>query len=254
MDLTIHDEAQKIWSRITQSTVAPEQNFETNLYRKFLDYFHVGPFYYYIFNIDQIRFQYLSPEINDVLGYPASHVDPAFFMSKIHPDDQPIFLNYESTATDFLQKLPIEKLTKYKISYDYRVMNSVGKYIRILQQVVTLQHDDDKNLLLTLGVHTDISHLKTNNDSVLSFIGLDGEPSYTNVNVKEIYKSKNKPFTKREAEIVRYLLNGIQTTEIAQKLYISKHTVDSHRKNILAKTNTKNTLELAIKVIAEGLI
>lgn len=254
MDLTIHAEAQKIWSRITQNAVAPKQDFEAGLYRKFLDYFQVGPFYYYIFDITQVRFQFMSPEITNVLGYAADAVDPGFFMSKIHPEDQPVFLNHENTAIDFFQKLPIEKLAKYKVSYDYRVKNSSGKYIRILQQVVTLQHDDDKNVLLTLGVHTDISHLKTSNVSVLSFIGLDGEPSYTDVNVTEIYKYRSKPFTKREAEIVRYLLGGIQTADIAKKLFISKHTVDSHRKNILAKTQTKNTLELAIKVIAEGLI
>jgi len=196
----------------------------------------------------------MSAEIKNILGYESGLIDVEFFMSKIHPDDQPVFLNHETTVIDFFSQLPLDKMKKYKVSYDYRILNSSGKYIRILHQVVVLQCDDNRNLLQTLGVHTDITHLKTSNRSVLSFIGLEGEPSYHNVEVRKIYKPSDEIFTKREREIVKLLLNGQQTSNIAQTLSISKFTVDTHRKNILAKTKTKNTLELAIKVIEEGLI
>jgi DNA-binding CsgD family transcriptional regulator len=53
---------------------------------------------------------------------------------------------------------------------------------------------------------------------------------------------------------VQLLLNGKQTADIARTLSISKFTVDTHRKNILIKTKTKNALELAIKVITENLV
>jgi DNA-binding CsgD family transcriptional regulator len=254
MDLAFYNEAQKVWSRITKNAVSNDAAFDLGLQKKILDFFQVGNYYYYIFDIKNLRFEYLSPEIKTLLGYDAAGIDVEFFMSKIHPDDQPVFLNHENTVVDFFSQLPHEKFKKYKVSYDYRVRSSSGDYVRILQQVVVLQCDENKNLLQTLGVHTDISHLKTSNQSVLSFIGLDGEPSFYNVEVRKLYKPSRGIFTKREKQIVELLLIGKQTADIAQTLSISKFTVDTHRKNILTKTKTKNTLELAVKVITENLV
>ncbi|WNM18070.1 LuxR C-terminal-related transcriptional regulator [Flavobacterium capsici] len=237
-----------------QNGVLQEDVFELNLHKKLLDIFHVGNFYYFFFDLTNLQFKYLSPEIKNVLGYEAEDMNLDFFMSIIHPDDQATFLNYENANLKFFRNLPADKILKYKISSDYRVINSQGEPIRILQQIVPVQYDDNKNILLTLAVHTDISHLKKNNKSILSYIGLEGEPSYIDVDVEEVFKTSKEIFTKREKEIVGYLINGLQSEAIAQKLFISKLTVDTHRKNILAKTNTKSTIELVVKVISEGLL
>jgi DNA-binding CsgD family transcriptional regulator len=48
----------------------------------------------------------------------------------------------------------------------------------------------------------------------------------------------------REVEILSLIMQGLTNNEIAQKLFISYETVKSHRKNILEKTNAKNTAAL----------
>jgi len=48
----------------------------------------------------------------------------------------------------------------------------------------------------------------------------------------------------REIEIIKLLSQGFDTIEIAEKLFISKHTVSTHRKNILNKTGVNNTTQL----------
>ena len=50
--------------------------------------------------------------------------------------------------------------------------------------------------------------------------------------------------TKRELEILQLISTGKSNNEIAEELFISVHTVNSHRKNILKKLNQKNTAEL----------
>ncbi|MEO1712327.1 MAG: response regulator transcription factor, partial [Bacteroidota bacterium] len=50
--------------------------------------------------------------------------------------------------------------------------------------------------------------------------------------------------TRRELEILKLLAQGKQTTEIADALYISIHTVNSHRKNMIKKLKLRNTAEL----------
>ncbi|MBT3206737.1 MAG: response regulator transcription factor [Bacteroidetes bacterium] len=60
--------------------------------------------------------------------------------------------------------------------------------------------------------------------------------------------------TERETEVVEYLLQGLSSKEIGEKLYMSKHTVDSHRRNILSKTDVKNTNELIVLLTTKELV
>jgi DNA-binding NarL/FixJ family response regulator len=50
--------------------------------------------------------------------------------------------------------------------------------------------------------------------------------------------------TRREKEVIELIAEGMTNNEIAQKLFISVSTVDTHRKNLLLKLNAKNTAEL----------
>jgi len=56
--------------------------------------------------------------------------------------------------------------------------------------------------------------------------------------------STGKHLTKRELEIIGHISNGLTNNEIAVKLFLSSVTVDTHRKNILAKLGLKNTASL----------
>jgi DNA-binding NarL/FixJ family response regulator len=50
--------------------------------------------------------------------------------------------------------------------------------------------------------------------------------------------------TRREKEVLELIAEGMTNNEIAQKLFISTGTVDTHRKNLLAKMEAKNTASL----------
>lgn len=56
--------------------------------------------------------------------------------------------------------------------------------------------------------------------------------------------TEEKALTKRELEIVRHIADGLTNHEIAAKLFLSTVTVDTHRKNMLAKLRLKNTASL----------
>lgn len=53
--------------------------------------------------------------------------------------------------------------------------------------------------------------------------------------------------SKREAQILGYVLDGKSSIEIAAILFISPNTVNTHRRNILKKTGSKSVLELIRK-------
>ena len=56
--------------------------------------------------------------------------------------------------------------------------------------------------------------------------------------------NNDRHLTKRELEIIGHIVNGLTNVEIAEKLFLSSVTVDTHRKNILAKLSLKNTASL----------
>jgi DNA-binding NarL/FixJ family response regulator len=60
--------------------------------------------------------------------------------------------------------------------------------------------------------------------------------------------------TRREVEVLKLIADGLTNQEIAEKLFISAWTVDSHRKNLLLKFNAKNTAHLVKAALAGGLI
>ena len=53
--------------------------------------------------------------------------------------------------------------------------------------------------------------------------------------------------TKREIEILNQINSGLSTTQIAEKLHISRRTVETHRTNLFRKLVVKNSIELINK-------
>jgi DNA-binding NarL/FixJ family response regulator len=56
--------------------------------------------------------------------------------------------------------------------------------------------------------------------------------------------------TRREKEIIAQLMKGHNVPQIAENLFISTHTVETHKKNIFKKLNIHNTIDL-IKLVNE---
>ncbi|HUP11014.1 MAG TPA: response regulator transcription factor, partial [Niastella sp.] len=60
--------------------------------------------------------------------------------------------------------------------------------------------------------------------------------------------------SQREIEIVELVAQGMTNNSIAKKLFLSIHTVSTHRKNILRKLQVKSASELVIYAIKTGLV
>ena len=68
--------------------------------------------------------------------------------------------------------------------------------------------------------------------------------------------SESKPLyiSKREKEVLQLIAKGMTNHEIADKLFLSPLTVDSHRKNLISKLGVKNTAEMISYAINSGII
>ncbi|KIA95541.1 hypothetical protein OC25_06835 [Pedobacter kyungheensis] len=60
--------------------------------------------------------------------------------------------------------------------------------------------------------------------------------------------------TSRESEILKLVAQGLTASKIAEKLFLSKFTVDNHKKNLLQKLHAKNVAELITNATSQGLL
>lgn len=68
------------------------------------------------------------------------------------------------------------------------------------------------------------------------------------------FSKKLFALTKREKEVLKLICEGKMTREIAGQLFISLHTIETHRRNILNKMEVKNTAEMVKVAVVNGLV
>lgn len=73
--------------------------------------------------------------------------------------------------------------------------------------------------------------------------------------IKETLKEHNQMLlSRREIEVLRLIAQGLTNQEIADKLFVSTSTIDSHRKNLISKLQVKNTAALVRTALENKLI
>ena len=84
---------------------------------------------------------------------------------------------------------------------------------------------------------------------------LKAQIDLNNLTVSERYSiTENTDISKRELEIIKLIASGLTNNEIAEQLFISPHTVKTHRTNILRKLELPNTAALVSYAKNLGLI
>ncbi len=139
------------------------------------------------------------------------------------------------------------------------------KYPEVLIIMLTI-FDDDERVFEALKAGADGYLLKrTPGDQILKGIadvlagGAPISPSIAKQIMRMLVqpvkpKSKETVLTKRETTILEHLVKGETIDEIGELLFISRHTVDTHTKNIYRKLQVHNRSTLTSKAIKEGLI
>ena len=61
-------------------------------------------------------------------------------------------------------------------------------------------------------------------------------------------------FNERELQVLKLIAEGLTNQEIAEKMFLSRRTVEGHRQNLLRKTNALNTATLIKFAVSNGLI
>ena len=87
-----------------------------------------------------------------------------------------------------------------------------------------------------------------------SYLGNEVTRTLVNSFIKKETQPQLEKLSGREGEVLESIALGLTTQEIAKKLFISKNTVETHRKNLLYKLSARNTAELITNAYKKGLI
>ena len=76
----------------------------------------------------------------------------------------------------------------------------------------------------------------------------------TTTESEQVEKDESYEISNRETDVLVLVAKGLSSKEIADKLHISVHTVNSHRKNITRKTGIKSVAGLAVYAMIHNLM
>jgi DNA-binding CsgD family transcriptional regulator len=191
-----------------------------------------------------VSYWFLSDNFQ-ILGYDpivihSSEIASGYVETRVHPDDLVVLGATQKRLLEFIQNLPISQRKDYKHIYECRVKNADGDYMRFIFQQQILELDKDGNPWLLFGV-LDISpdtspfeHIKLR---VINY--KTGEI----IPITFVEQESDIKLSVREKEILKMASQGMLSKEISDKLFLSIHTVNKHRQNIMQKMNTNNLLQ-----------
>jgi DNA-binding CsgD family transcriptional regulator len=169
----------------------------------------------------------------------------------MHPEDFPFILDTVIKTFNFLDQLPAEEKTDYKLIVDYRLMNKAGNYLRFVQQVVVLELDKNGEIWLILKLFDLVSEKAKNEPSQRKLLNLKTGKLYLFNDNNYISSTL---LTKREVEILGLISQGLDSKNISDRLFISVNTVNNHRQNILSKTKSTNTSQALLYAKRIGIL
>lgn len=175
----------------------------------------------------------------ELLGYSPDEFNFERALDNFHSNDREIVIR--------LIKGTLMYATENNVSHDvafcvtFRIKHKDGRYIKVLRQSNVFDLDANGAIISNISMLTNISYIQTTDRVEWKFSapGLDQKKFAEYIRASHI-----NFFSDREMEILQLLKQGYTSEQISNKLFISKHTVDTHRRKMLQKTNCENTVEL----------
>ncbi len=204
--------------------------------------------FFCITNTQDLSFEYISKNMNACLGLDKAQLQQRgmrYFWSRIHPDDIEPWLKALNELMEFtLDAIPEGKRKRMSYTWNFRFKNAQDKYVNIVQNTTPLELDLSMKPIMGLAHYTVLDpKIKLNITATAKLLN-DNDEYETKYFNNFSQKLLTGGISNRERDIIRLLLLNQSSKEIALKLNISSHTVDTHRRNILKKLKIASTGEL----------
>lgn len=185
-----------------------------------------------------------------LLGYSDEEMNTELLFDGFHPQDKEIVTKVIQEAILYTLKHSSES-DQNSLFLKYRRRKKDGTYITVLSQSFIYDMDKKGKSMKSITRMTNVSFTSEKDTVSYSFQAknLDQE-SFR----RKIYESNLDFFTSREIEVIVEMFKGITNREIGENLFISEHTVATHRKNIFKKSSCSSVHELQVFCESKGIL
>jgi DNA-binding CsgD family transcriptional regulator len=204
-----------------------------------------------VFDMLHMKTEFVSQGCIQMLGIKPEDLTSYHFKEATHPDD---LKRHELGLAKMFRtahELFVAKKGEMLISTNFRFRNPTGNYANQLVQCYLFYCAVLYNTVYLININTDISWCKKMKHGFHYYVGND--LSYFKYPDEEMLM-KGNIFSEREFEIIKMVQKGLDSEQIAEKLFLSKHTVNTHRKNILEKTGKAHMSDLIYYLQEHGLL
>jgi hypothetical protein len=207
----------------------------------------------FIYFGDLILFQilYTSKRSLDMMGIEPSALSGAHFIKAVHPDEMNRNILGRSVLLKLAHELYLAEHGYKVISTNFMMKNAEGKYDHLLMQYYIYYSKVPYKSVFALKVHTNINWFKKHKRGYHYYLGDD--LSNFRFPDNELLMMGNV-FSRREFDILQLIEKGNSSEEVAEKLFLSTNTVNTHRRNILHKSGKAHMSELIHDLKEQGVL
>jgi DNA-binding CsgD family transcriptional regulator len=210
-----------------------------------------GDQFFYIGDLIGMNIIHTSRRSLDMIGIEPAMLTPYHFFDATHPDDIQRLTIGRAKLLKMAYELFMLKKGFSLLSTNFHMKDKAGKYTNYLVQLYLFYAEVPYKSVFVLKVHTDIAWFKMSRNSFHYYLG--NNPSMFRYPDEELLRA-SIPFSHREFEIIRLIETGLSSREIADKIFLSVNTVNTHRRNILSKTGHGSMPELIYDLVERGVL
>lgn len=209
----------------------------------------------FVVDVYKCKYTFASPNFVDFLGCDSHKINTLeehedYLESRIHPDDLSQMKSLQIDLSRFIYSQPVEERNNYKNIFSYRVLNAKRQYINVTSKHQVLEKSRSGEAWLILGVMDIASDQRPLDHVACTVLNLETGETFSPYCLPDL-----KPnLTRREIEILQLIKRGFLSKEIANRLCISIHTVNIHRRNLLHKLGVQNSIEAIHLGSKKGLV
>jgi DNA-binding CsgD family transcriptional regulator len=207
--------------------------------------------FFYVADIIQMRVLFTSKRSTLMIGIEPDEVTPYHFMEAVHPSDIQRLNLGRAKIIKLAQDLYIAEKGYILMSTNYKFRTPSGEYSDFLVQGYLFYTTVPHKTVYFLKIHTNIDWHKKIKHGYHLYIGKDlSNLRYPDDEMLMI----GNIFSGREFEIIKLIESGLSSEEIAEKLFLSVHTVNTHRRNILEKSGKSSISDLIYELMERGVL
>jgi len=207
---------------------------------------------FYVADVILLDIQFVSKSVRSIFGIAPEEVHLGYFLTTTLPEDVRRHQLARAKLFSSAQELYIRKGGSRIISTNVRARKPDGSCCSLLYQAYFFYSKLPYESVFLLMAITDISGFKNCVDKRCHFYTGDDRQFFRYPDV-ELFRSKCI-FSDTEFRIIELIDEGLSTKEIAERLYRSHFTINTHRSNILHKSGKATIADVIRDLKAQGML